>query len=167
MKLTHRITVAAAALALAATPGALAKGKPEDPGSQGTGKPDTGASQHPEKGKGNGKAKPKNVVLKGTVVSSDATGGTVTVHVVKATKWGKSLVDTDAAFTVTKINAADSNGDGSVTVADLMAGDKVVVQARIAKDDAAPYKARKVVDQTHPKSSDDDEDAPEEQKPAE
>ena len=87
-------------------------------------------------------------MLKGTVVSSDATAGTVTVHVVKATKWGKSLVDTDAAFTVTKINAGDSNGDGSVTVADLMAGDKVV-------------------DQTHPKSSDDDEDAPEEQKPAE
>ena len=106
MKLTHRITVAAAALALAATPAALAKGKPEDPGSQG-GAPTT----KPDKGKG--KTKPKNVVLKGTVVSADAAAGTVTVHVVKATKWGKSLVDTDAAFTVTKINAADSDGDGS------------------------------------------------------
>jgi hypothetical protein len=159
MKLTHRITVAAAALALAVTPAAFAK-KSDDDGTQGGSKvtkPDTGPSQHPEKGKGNGKAKPKNVVLKGTVVSSDAAAGTVTVHVVKATKWGKSLVDTDAAFTVTKINAADTDGDGSVTVADLMAGDKVVVQARIAKDDVAPYKARKVVDQTHPKSSDDDE----------
>jgi hypothetical protein len=153
MKLT-KITSAAAVLALAVTPAALAKGKPEDPGSQGKGKS--------EQAHGKGKVKPKNVVLKGTVVSSDAAAGTVTVHVAKATKWGRSLVGTDAAFTVVKINAADNDGDGSVTVADLLAGDKVVVQARIAKDDVAPYKARKVVDQTHPKPSDDDEgeDAP-------
>jgi hypothetical protein len=138
MKL-NRTLAAAAALAVAAAPAALAKGKPEDPGS-----------------KGKGKAKPHNVVLKGVVVSSDAT--TVTVTVRKATKWGKALVGTDAAFTATRVRVADVNGDGAMNTLDLAAGDTVVVQARIAKDDVAPYKARKVVDQTHPEAAETEED---------
>ena len=36
-------------------------------------------------------------------------------------------------------------------------GDKVVVQARIAKTDTAPYSARRLVDQTHPPVADDDD----------
>jgi hypothetical protein len=139
-----RITIAAAALSLAAAAPAVAT-KPDDPGS---------------KGKAKGNAKAKNVVLKGLVVSSDAT--TVTVTVKKATKWGRALRDTDVQFTVAKVVAADTNADGKVDTLDLAAGDKVVVQARIGKTDVAPFAARRVVDQTHPKEADEDagDDAP-------
>jgi hypothetical protein len=135
----HRPLAAAAALAVALAPVAFAKGKPEDPGST-----------------GKAHAKPKNVVFKGVVVSSDAT--TVTVTVRKATKHGRALVGTDVAFTAAKVKVADTNGDGVRNTADIAAGDRVVVQARIAKDSVAPYAARKVVDQTRPKSSPGDED---------
>lgn len=135
-----KLIAAAAVLAVAATPAAFAKGKPEDPGS---------------KGKSHTKpAKAKNVVFKGIVVSYDATSGAVTVTIGKATKHGRSLVGTDAAFTATKVNVADTNGDGALTTADLAAGDKVVIQAKLAQDAVAPYAARKIVDQTHPKADD-------------
>ncbi|MFL5846166.1 MAG: hypothetical protein ACJ762_15875 [Solirubrobacteraceae bacterium] len=138
---TRHIIATATTLALAVVPAALAS-KPDDPGS---------------KGKGHGKpAKAKNVVLKGIVVSSDATSVTVTVS--KATKFGKALVGTDAQFTVTKVSAADGNADGVVDGLDLIAGDKVLVQAKLAKDAVAPFTARKVVDQTHPAVAETDED---------
>jgi hypothetical protein len=146
---SHRILAAAAALAVAAAPAALAKKGGDDVAKGGP------KADKVDKSKGKGKAKPKNVVLKGVVVSSDAT--TVTVAVAKATKHGKALVGTDALFTLSKIHVADTNGDGAIDGTDLVAGDKVVVQARIAKDAVAPYAARKVVDQTHPKPDDEDE----------
>jgi hypothetical protein len=133
---SNRIIAAAATLALAVTPAALAK-----QADRGSAPP---AAHH-------GKAKPRNVVLKGVVVSSDAT--TVTVTVTKATRHGRSLVGTDAVFTVARVNVADTNADGAMNSLDLVAGDKVVVQARIGRDDVAPYRARKVVDQTHPRPS--------------
>jgi len=143
----NKLSIAAAALALAATPAALAKnGGGGNDGTHGN-KPAT----NPSDSKGKGKAKPKNAVLKGVVVSSDAT--TVTVTIKKATKYGRFLVGTDAQFTVAKVAAGDVNGDGVVNTLDLAAGDNVVVQARIAKTDTAPYNARRVVDQTHPKDS--------------
>ena len=129
-----KLLIAAATLSVAAAPALAAK--PDHPGG------------------GHGQAKPKNVVLKGVVVSSDAT--TVTVTVKKATKWGRSLVGTDAQFTVAKVRVADVNGDGKADTLDLAAGDKVVVQARIAKTDVAPFNARRVVDQTHPPAAGDD-----------
>jgi hypothetical protein len=137
---SNRIIAAAATLALAVTPAALAK-----QADRGSAPP---AAHH---GKAKGKAKPRNVVLKGVVVSSDAT--TVTVTVTKATRHGRSLVGTDAVFTVARVNVADTNADGAMNSLDLVAGDKVVVQARIGRDDVAPYRARKVVDQTHPRPS--------------
>jgi len=140
-----KFTIAAAALSLAAAPALAAK-----PDGNGHGPPAT----NPSASKGKGKAKPKNVVLKGVVVSSDAT--TVTVTVKKATKWGRSLVGTDAQFTAAKVRVADVNGDGKADTLDLAPGDKVVVQARIAKTDVAPFNARRVVDQTHPPAADDD-----------
>ena len=55
-----------------------------------------------------------------------------------------------------KLRVADTNADAAVTVADLVEGDKVVIQAKLprtapaADAAAAPIVARKVVDQTHP-----------------
>jgi len=61
-----------------------------------------------------------------------------------------------------KLRVADTDGDGAATAADLAEGDKVVVQAKLPRKDPgeAPFAARKVVDQTHPASSDDDAEAP-------
>jgi hypothetical protein len=138
MKLS-KLTISAVALSLAAAAPAVAT-KPDHPG------------------KGKGQAKAKNVVLKGLVVSADAT--TVTVAVKKATRWGRALRGTDVQFTVAKVVADDVNGDGKADALDLAAGDKVVVQARIGTSDVAPYSARRVVDQTHPPVDDDGDDAP-------
>ena len=76
--------------------------------------------------------KAKNAVFKGAVVSFDAT--TVTVHVAKVNHWSKAFKDTDVVFDVSKLKKA-------VTVA---TGDAVLVQARITKDDAQPFVARKL-----------------------
>ena len=76
--------------------------------------------------------KPKNAVFKGAVVSFDAT--TVTVHVAKVNHWSKTFKDTDVVFDVSKLKKA-------VTVA---AGDAVLVQAKITKDDVQPFVARKL-----------------------
>jgi hypothetical protein len=96
-----------------------------------------------------GQAKPKNAVFKGTVVSTDTAAGTVTVHVLKVNHWSKAFKDSDVTFTVAtvkKINVADSNADGKRDLADLKTSDPVLVQARITKDSAQPFAARKLND---------------------
>jgi hypothetical protein len=85
--------------------------------------------------KAHGKAhapKVKNAVFKGAVVSVDGT--TVTVHVDKANKWGRSYKGTDVAFDVSKLKKATT----------VVAGDAVLVQAKIAKDAVPPLVARKL-----------------------
>lgn len=102
----------------------------------------------PEKGKG--KSKPAGYVFKGVW----HTGGTVTVSAGNARVRKGGFVGQDVAFDVAaaKLKAADVDGDGSVTVADLQEGDKVVVKARLPRKDpgTGPFAAKMVVDQTHP-----------------
>jgi hypothetical protein len=89
-------------------------------------------------------------------VSTDTTAGSVVVHVLKVNHWSKTFKGTDVTFTVAtvkKINVADTNGDGHRDLADVKAGDRVLVQARITKDAAQPFAARKLNDQS-PDSSD-------------
>lgn len=135
----------------------------------------------------NGRGKPRNVVVKGTVVSvggapettTDGAGAepaataasdapaeatTVTIHVLHANHHGRALVGQDVTFTIPagRVRAADANGDGKVDLADVKVGDKVLVQARVAAGAAQPFAARKLVDQTGKKSEDaDDDDADE------
>ena len=53
----------------------------------------------------------------------------------------------------TKLRVADTNGDGVISVADLLEGDKVVLKATLPRDPGPqPFVARMVVDQTHPAS---------------
>ena len=122
----------AAVLLLPAT--ALAKGKPE-------GKP----AKH-----AHGKSKPANYVFKG-VWHAD---GTVTVSGGNARVRKGGMIGQTLAFDLTaaKLRAADADADGSVTVADLVEGDKVVVKARLPRTEPGegPYAAHKLVDQTHP-----------------
>src|SRR5829696_5570109 len=80
--------------------------------------------------------------------------GTVTVSGGNAKVRKGGLVGQTLAFDVTtaKLIAADPAGDG-VTVEDLLATDKVVVQAKLPRTgpvEGEAIVARKVVDQTHP-----------------
>jgi len=159
---SHRIIAAAATLALAATPVALAK---KDGESHGKGKEKSALKG--QNGKGKGKAKPRTVVVKGTVVSSDAAAKTVVVNVTKGNRRGRDYLGM-ITFTLAdaKLSVGDSNLDGVIDAADLLADDKVVVKAKLparAESDVS-YPARQVVDQTHPaepEDEDEDEDAEE------
>jgi ABC-type uncharacterized transport system ATPase subunit len=99
------------------------------------------------KSHGKGQAKAKNAVFKGSVTLVDVATGTVTLHVDKANKWGRSLKGSDVSFTVAtvkKLGVADTNGDGQRTLDDIHAGDKAQAQAKIVKDAAQPFAARKL-----------------------
>ena len=135
----HRAAVVLGAAALLFPSSALAKGKPE---------------------KAHGKSKPASYVFKG-VWHAD---GTVTVSGGNARVRKGGLVGQTLAFVLTdaKLRAADADADGSVAVADLVEGDKVVVKARLPRTEPGPgpYAAHKLVDQTHPAVEEADE-APE------
>jgi carbohydrate-selective porin OprB len=113
-------------------------------------------------GHGHGKDKPKKAaktvtyVFKGTFTAP----GTVTVvagnaHVKKGGYVGQAL---SFDLTNAKIRGVDTNDDLKVDVADVADGDRVLVQARLAKgtkyaapaedETAAAIVARKLVDQT-------------------
>jgi hypothetical protein len=63
------------------------------------------------------------------------------------------LVGQDVAFDLSaaRVRVADVNGDGMRNAADLQEGDTVVVKARLPRrtPGAAPFVARKVIDQSH------------------
>jgi hypothetical protein len=93
-----------------------------------------------------GQSKAKNAVFSGSVVSVDAATGTVVVHVTKTNKWGRRFDEQDVAFTVAgvkKLGVRDVTNDGKTDLADVFPEDKAHVQAKIAKDAAAPLAARK------------------------
>ena len=167
--LTSLAALVAAGALLA--PGALAKGGADKPAKAKGDKPakvEHGKSDkaHGDKGKAD---KPKkngvkngNFVFKGVV----ATGGsatTVTVTVSGGNSRGKAFEGQTVTFDLSaaKVNVADRNGDGKTDGADVLTGDKVVVQAKLPRDakaDAGPFKARKLVDQTAPKADEDEKD---------
>ena len=140
MNLNRTIATLGAAALLAVPAGAVAKGKPADAGS-----------------KGKGKSKPATFIFKGTW---NADG---TVAVTSGNSRGKKFKGQTLTFdfATAKFSVADTNADGKLDATDVTAGDKVVIQAKLARNvsGTGPFAARKVVDQTHPKA--------EEAKPAE
>jgi hypothetical protein len=79
--------------------------------------------------------------------------GTVTVNHGNSRVRKGGYVGQIVAFDLTsaKLRVADTNGDGVITVADLLEGDKVVIKAKLPRDPGPqPFLARMVVDQTHP-----------------
>ena len=133
------ITITALALALAAPVAATAdSGKGKTVSAE--------AKAKPKKAKKAKKA--KNAEFKGTVKAVDATAGTVTVAVDKASKWGRAYKGTDVVFTlsgVKKIKVADTNADGKTDINDVKVGDRAHAGARLAKDAdvTAPVAANK------------------------
>ena len=119
--------------------------------------------EHKSKGKKGKHAKKVTYVFKGTFTAP----GTVAVtsgnaHVRKGGFVGQAVTFDLAAA---KIVVADANGDGERNLADVKDGDKVLVQARVAKrtkyaapaegETAAALVARKLIDQAVAESGDD------------
>jgi len=63
-------------------------------------------------------------------------------------------------FTGARISVADVDGNGTADLADVQSGDRVNVQVKLPRSlkaaDAGTLRARKLVDRTHPRVSDDD-----------
>jgi hypothetical protein len=78
----------------------------------------------------------RNYVFQGTLVSADTAAKTAVVHVVHANRWARSFVGQDVTFDLAKarLHAQDSNHDGTVDLADLAAGDAVLVRAKLSSD---------------------------------
>jgi hypothetical protein len=92
-------------------------------------------------------------------VSIDTTSGTAVVEITH-TNHHAELDGTQLTVDLTKaaISVADVNADGQENIADLAAGDQVLVQARVPVRGAlsGALVAQRLVDQTHPAGSDDD-----------
>ncbi len=139
--MSHTRTLAALAAAALLAPAAPAVAKPE--------KVAPVKSEQAAKAKKVKKVKTVMYVFKG-VVNAD---GSVKVakgnsFVKKAGLYGK---DVTFDFTGAKLDVADADANG-VTIEDVKAGDKVLVQSRAPRKVAADHQfvARKLVDQTRP-----------------
>jgi hypothetical protein len=92
-------------------------------------------------------------------VSVDTTAGTAVVQITH-TNHHAELDGTQLTVDLTQaaISVADVNADGQENIADLAAGDQVLVQARVPVRGAlsGALVAQRLVDQTHPAGSDDD-----------
>jgi hypothetical protein len=135
MNLGTRAAGAIAAAALMTAPLAAAKPHGDNPGH----------------GHGNGHG-PKGVsyVFKGTYVNA------TTIDVTKGNRHARDaglvVPGVQFDFSAAKISVGDVNGDGTADLADVAAGDEVVVKVKAPKGDPAaqPLGARQLVDQTHP-----------------
>ena len=152
-----RHAVVALGVAVLVTPAAVSEGKERDAHRHG---PPASVVQKKADRKAHKEAKHagKKVtyVFKGTYSADGVKVLKGNNHVRRAGLVGQTVAfDLSAA----RIVVADNNGDGKRDVSDLQDGDKVVVQARLPRRDpgAAPFAARKLVDQTHPKQQGDDE----------
>jgi hypothetical protein len=74
------------------------------------------------------------VVLKGTLASAP-----LTVTVTKANRWGRAYVSASAVTVATNPDTKVRR-QGKKTLADLVVGDRVLVQARVCKADLADEK---------------------------
>jgi hypothetical protein len=162
-----RIAVMVLSAAVLAVP-TVAAAKPGGKGAEHHAKHESkqpGTSHKPKQDK---QAKKVMFVFKGTFTAP----GTVKVvsgnsHVRKG-----GFVGQDVAFDLAgaKIVVADTNGDGKTDVTDVKDGDKVLVQARVAKrtryaapaegETAAALVARKLVDKASKPADDQDESEP-------
>ncbi len=150
-----RNTILMLGVTLLVLPAALSDGHER----RGHGKPASAGEKKAER-KAAKKAHKVTYVFKGTFTVADSS-----VKVLKGNKHVRraGLVGEQVVFDLTdaRIVVADNNADGKRDAADLQDGDKVVVQARLPRREpgAAPFAARKLVDQTHkqdkPESTDD------------
>jgi hypothetical protein len=155
-----RTALVALGVAVIVTPAAVSDGKERDAHAKQEHRHGPPASVVEKQAKRKAEHGDKKVtyVFKGTY-------GADGVKVLKGNKHVRraGLVGETVAFDLSaaRIVVADNNGDGKRDASDLQDGDKVLVQARLPRRDpgAAPFAARKLVDQTHAKKQADDEHA--------
>jgi hypothetical protein len=107
-------------------------------------------------GHGHGGNPTVTYVFKGTYGGSGVVGVSKgNGHVKKAGLEGQ---DVQFDLSGAKLVVADTNADGSVTADDVSTGDRVVVQARLPKQDpgAQPFAAQRLVDQSNSPDGGDD-----------
>ena len=155
-----RNTLVALGVAVIVTPAAVSEGKVRDAKPEHRhGAPASVVEKHADHKAKHG-AKKVGYVFKGTWSAEG-------VKVLKGNKAVRraGLVGQTVVFDLTaaRVVVADNNGDGKRDASDLQDGDKVVVQARLARRDpgAGPFAARKLVDQTHKKAADLEAETPE------
>ncbi len=158
---TRRIVALLGAAALFAPGVALADSDKREDSSPVRAHDDSSSGERHGKAKKGGKARKLKLatyVVRGTY----AADGTVEVTGGNAHARRGGLIGDAVAFDFSdaRVVVADTDGDGESTVADLVAGDRVLVQARLPRRSpgTGPYAARKVVDRTNPPA---DEDASE------
>ena len=94
--------------------------------------PPPGKGKPPPTGEG---CKPKvTVVLRGTL--SGASAGSLNMTVTRGNRWARAYVSAGTA-SVTVDSTAKVRRNGKKTLADLVTGDRVLVQARVCKADLA------------------------------
>jgi hypothetical protein len=185
VKIDIRALAVAGAIGALALPGTALAHRPDD---RGHGKPEAGARADAEAqaksqekaGKRKGpqrcvdgrKTDRRSLVLKGTVVSVDAAGKSAVVHVKKGNKSARPFAGKDVTVDLSsaKITVFDADRNGVRDLNDVKAGDRVVVQVRLARciKPDEPLKARRFIDQTRPKQTQPaPEQPPAEQPPAE
>lgn len=107
------------------------------------------AVAHPGESHGGGTTKPAQYNVKG-IYAGD---GVVSVNHANghARKAGWKGTDVAFDFSAAQIRVADTNGDGTRDLADVVVGDRVKVKARLAKRDpgAGPYVAQRLVDKSN------------------
>jgi hypothetical protein len=154
------LTALAGVLALAFPAGALAHGAAGASHGAGHGKAAQSHGQAGKHGKGSAHRHIPMVALvaHGTVVSVDTTNNTAVVQVTRTNHHGAGLVGTQVTVDLSnaKISVADINADGQKNLADVAAGDQVLVQGRIPLHGSltGALVAKRLIDQTHPATSD-------------
>ena len=157
-----RTIAALSVAALVACPaGATAK---NDHSGGKAGKAPKGEQQSDGGGKGKKPKKPKVATYEFKGLVTVVGDGTVQVTVSGGNSRAKKLKGQTLTFDVTKakVKVADVNNDGKRDLADVAAGDRVNVQAKVAGpvDAAKPVAARHFVDKGPAPAPSDDDDAP-------
>ena len=99
---------------------------------------------------GPGNSRGKNAVADGTVTAVDPTGGVVTVTIEHGNRAARDYQGQSVDFNVSgsHLQAGDANGDGTVDLNDVTAGDKAQVQWRAASAATPPFAAKRFKDRT-------------------
>lgn len=163
---TRRLLLVLGATALAMPGAALAAGDKHESKGHVRAQDKTADAGHGKSRAGSRAKKVKLVtyVVRGTYEAD----GTVTVTGGNSHARRGGLVGDDIAFdfSTARVVVADTDGDGEATAADLAAGDRVLVQARLPRRSpgTGPHVARKVVDRTNPPVDEDEDEREDEVK---
>jgi hypothetical protein len=99
-------------------------------------------------------------VFKGVYEGEGETAGEAGVAVDHGNKRARPFAGQTVTFDLSaaRLSVADTDGSGTVDLADVFIGDRVVVKAKLSKSDpgAQPFPAKQLVDETNPAPDEDE-----------